>query len=69
MDTGMTDLEKITEMLDRLDIVPETGRGRGPDPTSDEVHTYVLVERGYCGFVTQFTFDSAGMLVDLGAYE
>lgn len=60
----MTDLNTMQDMLKRANIdfkLEEASEGSG--------NKYIIVERGYIGFMTYFRFDSAGKLVDMFAGE
>lgn len=61
----MTDLNALKDMLNRakIEYVEEDHK------VKEDWITFVFVEKGYSGFVTQFEFDMHGKLLDMGAYE
>lgn len=60
-----SDLDVLQDMFDRAGIEFEVQTSSGDNLTI----TDLTVERGYIGFVTQFTFDGNGKLIEMGAYE
>lgn len=61
----MTDLNSLKDMLERADIEYKMNPYKKDEDSADEL----WIEKGYAGFVTIFSFDEHGKLVDVGAYE
>lgn len=59
----LSDLDIIKDMLGRKNITYSV--------ITDEEYGLILiaVERGYSGFITEFTFTKEGEFQDIGAYE
>lgn len=58
----MNDLETLKKMLEKANIKYEEDNGNPDNPV-------LVVEGGYSGFVTEFTFNQEGELYTIGAYE
>lgn len=69
----MTDLERITETLDALNVAygkTASANGAGINitlGTQDDEKT--VPNTGYSGFVWIFTFDAVGKIKEVGGYE
>lgn len=60
----MTDLQQIKAMLERAKIAYTEEVDQGHNKTT------LIVERGYAGFYTRFSFDRvSGALTDIAAFE
>tara|TARA_R110000824_G_scaffold46069_6_gene132794 strand:+ start:1526 stop:1702 length:177 start_codon:yes stop_codon:yes gene_type:complete len=58
----MNDLETLKEMFSRNKISYEFTNNRFEKPK-------IIIEKGYIGFYTVFTFDDEGALRNVAAYE
>jgi hypothetical protein len=58
----MTDLRVMVDMLQRANINFEVENG-------DQMEISISVPGGYIGFVSVFTFDPEGNLINVGAFE
>lgn len=57
----MSDLEYIKRMLENSNI---------PFKEDKDLRVILItVERGYCGFVTEMSFNLDGKFLDIGAFE
>jgi hypothetical protein len=69
----MTDLERLTETLDALNVAYEKKASASTAGinillgTQDDETT--VPNTGYAGFVWIFTFDAAGKIKEVGGYE
>lgn len=57
MADNKSDKEVLLEMISKANII------------FDSKENDIIVERGYVGFYTVFTFDTNGNLKDIGAWE
>lgn len=58
----MTDLETLKKMFERSGV-------EYTEEHLEKGEIGLIVERGYTGFYTGYSFDSEGRLLDVGAYE